>query len=1735
MPTTEAFEQSKLYRVEPLYIGILACIYEFETDLVSNKGGVGESFNHMWKIADLVDALNTEGYTETQTIECLEWLWKQRRLVPFHASRDEKFGFEMFRTDTCELVRQSTFTYPRLVRDGLLMNATQAGVTWKVERKEIPERRITMEDCENNLKTELSHECRTNADLDSAIEIGIKAFENLMKARNIEQPKLSKFQLDSVTTYIRQNLSSNEKHQIIEAGTGSGKTFGFQLGTIILLVNDRLKPGFSPKTSHIMVYPRVALALDQYSSFCELIKSANLVLENKQKRPIQIILDAGQKLKEQAKMAGAAKGDYSSVSKATKWVYGIHRPDIIISNPDTLKNRLWKHESSNAIRSSVRSVVLDEVHLYEGLTGANYSNVIRRLRMLCNTNIQFCGVSATIADGTQHMANVTGCSSNLVEITKPDDDDLVLNGIVHHILHAQVEGSSYISNLTNLTSIQQHQRNRRLSKDVFNPKHSRKAIGFADSLHLLGQWSHFFAETEGWRPLSTAVKKDLRKNNGKLTKKDLTPPKNYPFRFNRPLINAFDELEDQEAAIEHCRNCVNNIDSVLDISSKSISSIPQSKVKKSKRIMVEEFEIGPSIGITNKCGFFNRGLCWREEIYDDTIEIWQDGPKISAKARAPVLLTSDTIKSDDSSNPNNLFEIDVASRTILADTRITGSYGKKIIANIGLSSPSMEVGVDLDNLTEAILFKAIRNVASYRQKVGRLGREGLTDSVAQTLVSFRPLDYFYYQNPSALLSNDHVDAIPIASSNENIQRTRIMNSILDYVAAEGGEFLIVTGKNKDKELKGVATKMGTLRRGITTKLKNSGADEKTIEDSWNYLNLIFQTILGTDISTHAEMSGTSIVSRSNSNALIEYNAKGIKAKKALDSIEKSIIFISSNFHEYREVIPEWNQSIEQDVRKIESSIIDGECNNEILRVLRSLLEFLEQGRNELIAKNDIKSLVNLLTQNQVPFIDEEMKGRISDLTSDCWIKTFIIKDWNLYLKENRERPKMFDEFVRVFRRLKSKDGFTMPRNLYTAPGTKLVDVWIPFGNDSDTGNQGRIESVSLDEARYSYLPGMLTYRKSGQPLKSSLYQHGMVSDGFEFARIDLNKLSAHREEGKKGHTLTFEPGKLYENDLPWGLNNFFPHLDPSDEIEIRLPRKLITRYAKDSTVVDNESLLLLNDGDDHPSEDEEVENDDDDEEYSRLTTNLPSCYGINWQKVENNHELEKITPFNEDGLWGVEFDSSPLLSGFFDDISYSNNVSISEFTAGFTRRYTGLEDEAVFVYTESSDPPKPMVIGSNHNAPSIKFTLNQNTFEQTKQLTKHSIESGADFSQLIGFIRAALISDWDLNVFLSDHVIRIISQKVPEEATLDIWLKAVSELSVSDVEEYSSGWENEWSISQRKPMGIDKLKNILNEKQKSWKKMEHINALLDDWLTKSYLHSLGIHLLQAARATSGCRDQDIGLHFDVNGKSIWLYDRVEGGSGAINTIKRWFEIPRSVKQLRSTPSTYNKKFQEMPTKDFRDWFFSFIRPCVSRSETSAAIRCRELNVKPKSNQMTAKFVQGVNFILKNQSKKWDELPGEVLSFEQLERANLNRHRIAKGDQAGIDSIRRVTTFCTTSCPRCLQELGISPLGPLLGPIYSNKRMVDYSFDFVIENCGERVTKRRLDGLNAVTDSMVNYGEIDANSRPIELPDGSIFRPLLQSEHICELIVDDDPIDEEGRINRDLVTTFIIPKWRHTNA
>ena len=56
---------------------------------------------------------------------------------------------------------------------------------------------------------------------------------------------------------------------------------------------------------------------------------------------------------------------------------------------------------------SLRFVVVDELHTYNGLFGAHVSLIMRRLRRMCNAlgnrKVQFVSCSATVANPREHM------------------------------------------------------------------------------------------------------------------------------------------------------------------------------------------------------------------------------------------------------------------------------------------------------------------------------------------------------------------------------------------------------------------------------------------------------------------------------------------------------------------------------------------------------------------------------------------------------------------------------------------------------------------------------------------------------------------------------------------------------------------------------------------------------------------------------------------------------------------------------------------------------------------------------------------------------------------------------------------------------------------------------------------------------------------------------------------------------------------------------------------------------------------------------------------------------------------------------------------------------------------------------------------------------------------------------------------------------------------------------------
>ncbi|KAJ5502470.1 hypothetical protein N7463_005344 [Penicillium fimorum] len=86
---------------------------------------------------------------------------------------------------------------------------------------------------------------------------------------------------------------------------------------------------------------------------------------------------------------------------------------IIFTNPDMLHITILPQESSwRTFLKNLKFVVVDELHVYNGLFGSHVAFIMRRLRRICaavgNRHVKFISCSATVANPEDHMKSVFG-------------------------------------------------------------------------------------------------------------------------------------------------------------------------------------------------------------------------------------------------------------------------------------------------------------------------------------------------------------------------------------------------------------------------------------------------------------------------------------------------------------------------------------------------------------------------------------------------------------------------------------------------------------------------------------------------------------------------------------------------------------------------------------------------------------------------------------------------------------------------------------------------------------------------------------------------------------------------------------------------------------------------------------------------------------------------------------------------------------------------------------------------------------------------------------------------------------------------------------------------------------------------------------------------------------------------------------------------------------------------------
>ncbi|GAB7339921.1 hypothetical protein MBLNU457_6444t1 [Dothideomycetes sp. NU457] len=208
-------------------------------------------------------------------------------------------------------------------------------------------------------------------------ELNFELSQNLVNAlyntRNISQ------------LYAHQAEAINNLYQghnvIVSTSTSSGKSLIYQIPVLHELERN-------PDARAMYIFPTKALAQDQRRSLKDMMR----------------LMDGLQDM-----VCETFDGDTPMADRN----YIRDEGRIIFTNPDMLHITILPQEEAwRTFLQNLRFVVVDELHVYNGLFGAHVALIMRRLRRICaaigNRHVKFISCSATVANPEEHMKTIFG-------------------------------------------------------------------------------------------------------------------------------------------------------------------------------------------------------------------------------------------------------------------------------------------------------------------------------------------------------------------------------------------------------------------------------------------------------------------------------------------------------------------------------------------------------------------------------------------------------------------------------------------------------------------------------------------------------------------------------------------------------------------------------------------------------------------------------------------------------------------------------------------------------------------------------------------------------------------------------------------------------------------------------------------------------------------------------------------------------------------------------------------------------------------------------------------------------------------------------------------------------------------------------------------------------------------------------------------------------------------------------
>ena len=422
-------------------------------------------------------------------------------------------------------------------------------------------------------------------------EITLRAADVILRDRNGTPLALARFQLDAAVRVIGALRDRGDSGLVIGAGTGAGKTKAFYVPALahiaaeqadmttpkviaiyprIELLKDQIAEAFSEarKLDGLLAQcGREAIVVGAY--YGDTPVSAERLLSSEPRRgqgwdrtrardgwifPMMPCPNCSGDLiwrrsDVQAEAEANSKDSYGQFARlvcvACATVIGadqialtreqmLHRPpDILFTTTEMLNRRLSRTREHALFGIGAmcppRLLLLDEIHTYEGMGGAQIAYLLRRWRHARGRRpghgLVMVGLSATLTQAEPFFARLTGLPIERTCYITPAESDMVEEGIEYNLVLKgdPVSGTSLLSTsvqtamlLGRILDLPQGRTNGVVSRGTYG----QRLFAFTDTLDVINRWYHIEQDAESNKVLSKYRAKPPKAGNDELRRRN---------------------------------------------------------------------------------------------------------------------------------------------------------------------------------------------------------------------------------------------------------------------------------------------------------------------------------------------------------------------------------------------------------------------------------------------------------------------------------------------------------------------------------------------------------------------------------------------------------------------------------------------------------------------------------------------------------------------------------------------------------------------------------------------------------------------------------------------------------------------------------------------------------------------------------------------------------------------------------------------------------------------------------------------------------------------------------------------------------------------------------------------------------------------------------------------------------------------------------------------------------------